>query len=98
MLLFLELHIHAHQLLMRNMLLKSFAQDVADDAELFTKAILNGTVLHCANYKRKSTRKNCIVEIENKIIELVVFPLLRFSESEDTCSIAFARERKLKML
>ena len=65
--------------------------DIIDDAEFFTKAIVDGRVLHCVNYRRKSRRKNSIVEINNKIIELIVFAIIRFNDASQ-CSIAFGRE------
>lgn len=66
--------------------------DVEDDAEFFTKAVVNGaSVLHCANYRRKSRRNNCIVEVKNTIFELVVFAILRFSQG-GICSVAFGRK------
>ena len=58
------------------------------------KAIVNGSVLHCVNYRRKSRRKNCIVGIDNTVIELIVSVVIQFTESD--VHIAFGREVKVQ--
>ena len=62
----------------------------ASDAEFFTKAIVNGNVFQCINYRRKSRRKNYIVGTKtNLIFELAVFAVIHFQQCNDTCSITF---------
>ncbi len=69
---------------------------ICDDAEFFTKAVVNGNIFHCINYKRKSRRKNYIVETKNNLtFELVVFAIIRFEESGNPYSVAFGRQVRL---
>lgn len=58
----------------------------AHQAEFFTKAIVDGKVLHCQQYTRTSRRKNSIVGLlDGTVVELKVFVVV-----EELC-FAFAR-------
>ena len=70
--------------------------DVENDGEFFTKAIVNGNVFHCTKYRRQSRRKNYIIGTKNYLtFELDVFVIIRFEGCDDISSIAFGRELQL---
>ena len=69
---------------------------ICDDAEFFTKAVVNGNIFHCINYKWKSRRKNYIVGTKNNLtFELVVFAIIRFEECGNPYSVAFGHQVRL---